>query len=112
MEIITLPINFDVEGVWSDTLGSGWENSDWFVKIKYDGGDWETPCKATIWHWDKDDDSKIVKTEFDPVKLTKAYAKLMQMNYTHCNGCALDDQDWCTSDAVLQHMVYGDWIYG
>jgi hypothetical protein len=112
MDKLSIPMEFDVEDIWSDTLGSGWENSDWFVKMKFDGGDWDTPCNATLWHWSKDEEGVIVKTDFTPEMLIKAYAKLMQMNYTHCGKCPLDDQDWCTSDAVLQHMVYGDWIYG
>jgi hypothetical protein len=109
---ITIPMVFDLDDVWSETLGSGWENSDWFINIKFDGGDWDTPCEAVLTHWSKDDEEVIVKTPFTPDMLVKAYAKLMAMGYTHCGKSPLDDQDWCTSDAVLQHMVYGDWIYG
>lgn len=106
-------MSLTVEGVWSDTLGSAWEDSRWFIDIEYEGdGAWNKPSNATLIHWDKDDEDKVVRSYFTPQMLAEAYSKLEDMKYTHCGGHALYDQDYCTSDAVLQHMVYGTWIYG
>ena len=102
----------DVEQVWSDTLGSGWEYSEWFLGIRYDGGDWDKSCNAKLRHLSKTDEEVIVTTEFTPEMLVEAYNRLVREKYTHCGGCSMDDPDACTSDAVLQYMVYGDLIYG
>jgi hypothetical protein len=112
MDKVIVPMEFDVEEIWSEVMGSGWEYSDWFENIEYDNGDWETPCNATLYHWDKDDEEKTVITKFTPEMVVAAYAKLFGNSWTHCGGSPIDDGDACTSDAVLQHMVYGDWIYG
>jgi hypothetical protein len=102
----------NIEQIWGDTLGSGWEYSEWFVDIEYDGGDWDKPSNATLIHFSENDESVIVKTEFTPEMLVEAHDKLVREKYTHCGECGMDDPDYCTSDAVLQYMVYGDLIYG
>jgi hypothetical protein len=63
-------------------------------------------------HFSKDDETVVVVTEFTPAMLLSAYDKLVREKYMHCGGCGMDDPDYCTSDAVLQYMVYGDLIYG
>jgi hypothetical protein len=102
----------DVQEIWSNTLGSGWEYSEWFIGIKYDGGDWSEPCNAKLRHFSRNDEDVIVTTDFTPEMLVEAHNKLVREKYTHCGGCGMDDPDACTSDAVLQYMVYGDLIYG
>lgn len=113
-EKITIPLEIDVEEVWSDIFGSGWEYSDWFVNVIYhDGGDWDKPSRITVKHWDPETEGeRVIKTDLSVEQVLQAYAKLLGERYTHCGGCALDDPDACTSDAVLQHAVYGDFIYG
>ena len=101
-----------VQSIWEETLGSGWEYSDWFLNIEYEDGDWDKPCNAIITHFSADDEDEIVKTAFNPQQLADVYAKLMLTKYRHCGDSPLDDQDACTSDYILQHLVYGETIYG
>lgn len=111
---ITIPLTIDADEVWSDIFGSGWEYSDWFVGVKYhDGGDWDIPSNITIRHWDPETEGeRVISTDLSVKQVLEAYAKLLSERYTHCGNCALDDPDACTSDAVLQYAVYGEFIYG
>ena len=112
MTKVTIPITVELEDLWSDIFGSGWEYSDWFVHIDYGDGDWDRPSTIVVKHFSKDDEEIVMRTTLTVEDVVNAYAKLAQQRYTHCGGCALDDPDACTSDAVLQHAVYGDIIYG
>jgi hypothetical protein len=112
-EKITIPLEIDADEVWSDIFGSGWEHSDWWVRITHhDDGAWDKPSPITVKHWGRDDDTVIEVTHLTVEQVLTAYAKLLGERYTHCGGCPLDDPDACTSDAVLQFAVFGEFIYG
>lgn len=58
--------------------------------------------------WTDDGDQHLVTV----YALCKAYADLKMKGWTHCGGCAVDDNDACTEDAILQHAVFGEFVYG
>jgi hypothetical protein len=108
---VTVPL--DVEEVWSEIFGSGWEYSSWWVSIEYDGeGDWDKPSDITVKHWGKEDDTVIETTRLSVLQVLEAYAVLLVKGFMHCGDGPLQDADACTSDAVLQQAVFGEFIYG
>lgn len=44
--------------------------------------------------------------------LCKAYADLKAEGWTHCGGYPLDENDACVEDAILQHAMFGEFVYG
>ena len=59
-----------------------------------------------------DDFRKVVLT---PDQIGSAFAKLVELNFTHCAGYAiedLDNSDACTADLVLQMAIYGEIVWG
>ena len=108
-----VPLVVDVDEVWSDVFGSGWEESPWWVRIHYGDGDWDKPSTSVVMkHWGKEDDNVLETTTLTIDQVIAAYAKLLAQRWTHCNGCSVSDADACTSDAVLQYAIYGEFIYG
>ena len=114
---ITIPMVVPADEFWSSTMGSGWENGYAWVKIEYlDGADWDKVGRFVISYLDHNDDEgdeKVLTKELGIEDLAKAYAEAMNRGYFHC-GQRWDwqDQDFCTSDGILQLAVYGDVIYG
>jgi len=60
-------------------------------------------------------DADAVRVFITSGQIGRAFARLVEMGMTHCNGYPiqdLDNADACTSDLVLQTAVYGEVIYG
>lgn len=62
---------------------------------------------------DKSDDHQ--KVVLVPDQIGQAFAKCVEMGFTHCSGYPLediDDADACTADLVLQMAVFGEIVWG
>jgi len=104
----------DKDDLWSSVFGSGWEYMDWWRNVKYLEGDWDKSGQVVVTFLDPNDvtESKTATKRLNIVDIANAYSKLMAMGYTHCGGESIDEADACTSDALLQIAVFGEFIYG
>jgi hypothetical protein len=104
----------DKNDLWSEVFGSGWEHSPWWVDIDLGEGGWEKHGTAVIEYLNPDDpeEVKALTKTITVVDLANAVSALTEIGWTHCGGNAIHDSDWCTSDAVLQFAVFGEFIYG
>ena len=105
----------NVEELWSETFGSGWEHAGFDIRVKYaNGTDWETPgISAVAIH---NGDQWVIK-QVGIATLLDAYRTLKAMadrgEYNHCGtGVDLGNFDACVSGDLLQIAVLGKIIFG
>ena len=105
----------DIEELWSETFGSGWEYAEFDIRVKYaDGTDWDKPGNSAVAI--HNGDQWVIKqvgiaTLFDAYKALKAMAD--RGEYNHCGtGVDLGNFDACVSADLLQLAVLGEIIYG
>jgi hypothetical protein len=111
-EKVIITIQMDAQEVWSNVLGSAWEDWDWWEKIKYsEGSDWDKVGEITLSITDPNDEENVITKTLGVQDLAKAYAELASKNY---GGTNLDihDLDAVYGDCVLQQAVLGDVVYG
>lgn len=121
-EYVILPIQVEAGELWSATFGGGWESvgNDHIKSIKFlDGADWNEVGLARITAEDPNDEDKTITVEVGIQDLTKAYSELATGQFYHCGQhIAQDfygsgfDFDACSSDGMIQQMVYGKTIFG
>lgn len=110
---VTIPMQVEAEELWSDVFGSGWEYFEWFTAIKYEeGSDWDKPGTVLIKSWSPTDEDKRIITRITLDDVVEAYTTLTNKGWSHCGGSGLDNADACTSDAILQTIIYGELVYG
>jgi hypothetical protein len=105
----------DKDDVWSDVFGSGWEHTDWVQNVEYINCDWDKHGTAKVTYLDPDGDGETdyITGQVTVVDIANAMSSLTQMGWAHCGGDAtFDDPDACTSDAVLQIALLGEFVYG
>lgn len=117
MSKIPVTIQMDADELWSEVFGSfGGYYPDWIHEIRFVTGSWKKHglCYITAESvddsWAPPSDTKVHRVYVEDI--AKAYGALMNMGWKHCGGCGVDDPDACTSDAVLQHAVYGKFVFG
>jgi hypothetical protein len=99
--------------IWADIFGSGYEYLDWIESIRFKkGADWDVAGEVAISYVSQDDDGIVLDEVFTAEEVFKAYEVIDTSGYQHCGGCDLSDPDVCTTDMVLQQLVYGDVIFG
>lgn len=114
---VKIEVQVEAEEFWSNTLGSGWEGGYAWQKIKYNGdAEWNKMGTFDLTYLDPTDDDEektLTKKDIGIEDLVRAYSELATAGFHHC-GSALNwqDQDLCSSDAILQQLVYGEVIYG
>lgn len=115
---VKVTYNKEANELWSDVFGSlgGFLDHSWLHGIRYYTGDWDKHglVELTIDNPapELDESNPHMTKRLKVEDIAEAYSKLMNNNYTHCNGCELDDPDACTADAILQTAVYGELVYG
>ena len=60
-------------------------------------------------------DGEIIRKIITPNEIGQAFAKLVELGFTHCSGYPvqdLDNSDACTADLILQFATYGEVIWG
>lgn len=116
MSKIPVTIQMDADELWRDVFGSmGAYLPEWIHNIRFVTGSWDKHglCYITA-ESDVDDwspsDTKVYRVYVED--LAKAYSTLMSQGWSHCGGCGLDDPDICTTEALLQHAIYGRFVFG
>jgi hypothetical protein len=64
---------------------------------------------------DPTDGAEVIRKILTPNEITRAFAKLVELGFTHCSGYPiqdLDNSDACTADLILQQAVYGEIVWG
>lgn len=100
-----------------ETLGSGWENGYAWVGIKYLGdADWNKIGRFEMSYLDAEGDEgdeEVLTKEMGIEDLARGYKLAVENDFHHCGSAlSLDNQDFCSADAILQYAIYGDLIYG
>lgn len=120
-EYIIVPIVVEAGALWSSTFGGGWEFAGDHIKsIEFlNDASWDKVGLARITAEDPDNEDKTISVEVGIHDLTKAFADLVASDFGHCGQrIAQDfyghdfDFDTCSSDGMIQQMVYGKVIYG
>lgn len=120
-EHIIVPIVVEAGALWSSTFGGGWEfGGDHIKSVEFlNGSAWDTVGLARITAEDPKDEDKTITVEVGVHDLVKAFTDLVSSDFHHCGQhIAQDfyghdfDFDTCSSDGMLQQMVYGKIIYG
>lgn len=105
----------DVEELWSETFGSGWEYAPFDIRVKYaNGTDWDVPGMAVVAIHNEEE--WVIK-QVGIATLLDAYRKIRAMadqgEYNHCGtGVDLGNFDACVSADLLQLAVLGEIIFG
>lgn len=113
-EKVIISIQMEAEEVWSNVLGSAWEDWDWWQEIKYsDGSSWDKVGEITVSITDPDDENgeKVITKTLNVHDLAKAYGELVAENYGGTN-LNIHDLDAVYGDCVLQQAIFGEVIYG
>lgn len=110
----TVSLDVNAEDLWSSTFGSGWEHGYAWVNCKFlDGASWEKPGLASLKYRDVNDEDNILETTISVKDLARGYSLALKNHFHHCGSpISLDDQDACSSDAILQFAVYGELVFG
>lgn len=122
-EYVIVPIVVEAGELWSATFGGGWESvgNDHIKSVEFlNDADWQTVGLARITAEDPEDEGSTVTVEVGIHDLTKAFADLASGQFYHCGqhisqdfyGGAGFDFDACSSDGMIQQMVYGKVVYG
>ena len=116
MKTVEIKMRVNADELWADVFGSiGSYAPEWLHDIRYVTGS-ETKhglCYITADvtdGWSMSTDTKVHRVYVEDI--AEAYGKLTSTGYSHCGGCGLDDPDACTTDALLQMVVYGKLVYG
>jgi hypothetical protein len=113
-EMVIVPVQMEAEEVWSNVLGSAWEDWDWWQKIEYsEGSDWDKVGEITVSITDPNDEEEeqVITKTLGVQDLANAYAELVSKNYGGTN-LNIHDLDAVYGDCVLQQAVLGDVVYG
>jgi hypothetical protein len=110
---VTIPVQVDAAELWSNVFGSGWDSWWWWRGVKYLGSaDWDKPGLVSITAadpelWDDERDATITKT-FSITDLTKSVAWWMERHPEQ----DIEDFDGDSGDCIVQHMIYGEVVWG
>jgi hypothetical protein len=120
---IAVEKTFDANDLWTAITGSGWEQSPWWRKVKYNKeaiADWTEQGDPTTFSVEvsvdnpKDMDKAITKT-ITFADVVEACKKVWATKLYHC-GMRVDDRidnyDSCAGDIIMQMAVLGEVVYG
>lgn len=111
--MITIPVQVEPEEFWSNVLGSGWEDWDWWETISYsEGSAWDKVGEITISITDPDDEEQVITKTLGVQDLANAYAELVSKEGYRRQQLNWEDLDAVYGDCVLQVAVLGEVIYG
>ena len=114
-------IDFDLGEVWENITGEFFGDCFWVDDALFHNVDktkenpkwskdaWNPEYKVTISFDEYDGKSEATLTAHD---FAQAYAKLTFDGWRHCGTCSIDDPDACVVDAVVQHAVFGEVVFG
>ena len=109
---ITSPIYMQADNLWSRVFGADPEAcGGWWRALTYMEGDWEKAGLVEVILEDPDDEDKSVSRMIDAANLA---AGLSDPTFPeHLRQEILDDNADCISaDALIQHIVYGEIVFG
>lgn len=110
---ITVPYMIDTAELWRRIWGSEPQAAgSHYRAIRYlDGADWDKVGTAVVHLEDPDDEDKIVRGNVTSELIALALSDLSFPD--HLRQHILDDNADCIdSDAVIQHIVYGEIVFG
>lgn len=105
------------EELWINTFGTNGESFEWWTRVRFESGDWDTIGVVTLTITDPDDEDKAITKTVNYADIEAAALKVMTTSVDACTGQAITigmDMDWdaCVSDCVLQTAVLGEVVYG
>lgn len=115
-------ITLDLGQVWEDVCGNFFSEANyWLESYKFENIDktkenpkwskdaWNPDYAVTLTF---DEVDGVTSKRLTAVDFATAYAKLTFENWAHCGGSTIDDPDACVVDAVLQHAIFGEEVFG
>lgn len=115
MSTVSISHAIDADEFWSSVMGSGWETYTWWQSVAYiDDSDWNVPGSVAV-TIDNPEGAGVRKATIDVAVLAAAWNTLVAADHRDaCTGRRFDieDVDACVGDAVMQHAVLGEVVYG
>jgi hypothetical protein len=106
-------VAMEINDIWADIFGSGYEYLDWIESVRFkDGADWDVAGTVVITYENPENTFSTLTEAFSVDEVLKAYKTIAESEYRHCGGCDILDPDVCTTDMVLQTLIFEDVIYG
>ena len=121
---IAVEKTFDANDLWTAITGSGWEQSSWWRKVRYNDeakSDWHekgdpTTFSVVVSVDDPKDMNKALTKTITFADVVEACKKVWAAKLYHCFGHRIDDNinnyDSCAGDAIMQMAVLGEVVYG
>ena len=109
---IAVPYLFDADELWSRIFGADPEAfGSWWHGITYKEGDWDKAGLVEVVLEDPDDEHATVNKT---IGINDIAAALSSPSFPqHLRQNIIDDNTDCIdADAVIQHIMYGEIIYG
>lgn len=110
---ITVPYIISHDALWSRVFGACPERfGSWWRRLEFlDDTTWETAGIARVWLEDPEDEDKTVQADIRAEAIALTLSDLTFPD--HLRQEILDDNTDCISaDAVIQHIVYGEIVFG
>lgn len=103
----------DKDEVWSDVFGSGYWDIEWIRGVEFVDCSWDKHGTANVTYIDPDGDGEETTTQsITVIDIANAMSNLTTMGWTHCGGDTFSEPDVCSTDAVLQVALMGEFVYG
>lgn len=110
---ITVPYIISTDALWRRIFGANPEAwGSWWRGLEFlENASWETAGIARVWLEDPEDEDETVQADITAEAIAVTLSELTFPD--HLRQEILDDNtDSISADAVIQHIVYGEIVFG
>jgi hypothetical protein len=110
---ITVPYIISHDALWSRVFGACPEGfGSWWRRLEFlDDTTWETAGIARVWLEDPEDEDKTVQADIRAEAIALTLSDLTFPDHLR-QEILYDNADSISADAVIQHIVYGEIVFG
>lgn len=106
------------QDLWENFFGCGFEYDPVIMgytdALEFVSGDWDTPGVVKLHLQDGDTGEDLGTFDLTASEIRRGLKIAIEKGAHHCGSAITEDvNDWdsCVGDAILQHAIWGDFIY-